>query len=127
MRWSRLVLAVVLAAAAPLLLAGPAQAAKVVDVDNMQYTPQTVRITVGHAVKWTFNDNVAHTVTGSGWGSGVKQPGETYRHVFRRTGTFRYHCTIHPDMTGKVVVRAARPHPTGLRTGTRSVLLRSVP
>ena len=110
MRFPRVVAAVLLGLALPLLVAGPALAAKVVDVDNMQFTPSTIRITVGHAVKWTFNDTVSHTVTGNNgrWGSGVKSSGETYRHVFRSAGTFRYHCRLHPEMTGKVVVRAAR-------------------
>jgi plastocyanin len=123
MRWPRLLVAVVLAVAIPVLMAGPASAAKVVDVDHMAFTPQTVRITVGQAVKWTFNDTVAHTVTPNhgSWGSGVKQPGTTFRHVFRSAGTFRYHCSIHPEMTGKVVVRAARPLPAGIRAAARIV------
>ncbi|GAA3812738.1 plastocyanin/azurin family copper-binding protein [Nocardioides panacisoli] len=118
MRLLRALAVLVLGLTLPLLVAGPASAAKVVDVDHMSFTPQTVRITVGQAVKWTFNDSVAHTVTPNhgSWGSGVKTAGQTFRHVFRSAGTFRYHCSIHPEMTGKVVVRAARPHPAGIRS-----------
>jgi len=123
MRLVRTLAVLVLGLTVPLLVAGPASAAKVVDIDHRAFAPQTVRITVGQAVRWTNNDTVAHTVTPNHgtWGSGVLQPGETFRHVFRRTGTFRYHCSIHPDMTGKVVVRAARPHPAGIRAAARIV------
>jgi plastocyanin len=31
-------------------------------------------------------------------------PGATFSHVFRKAGTFRYHCSIHPSMKGKIVV-----------------------
>jgi plastocyanin len=122
MRWPRLLLAVVLAVAIPVLMAGPASAAKVVDVDHMAFTPHTVRITVGGAVKWKFNDDFSHNVTADdGSFHSPTMLSGTYRHVFRHTGTFRYHCSIHPEMTGKVVVRAARPHPAGIGTAARIV------
>jgi plastocyanin len=109
MRFPRVVAAVLLGIALSLLMSGPALAAKVVDVDNMAFTPATVRITAGGAVKWTFNDSVQHNVTGNNghWHSATMLTG-TYRHVFRTAGTYRYHCSIHPEMIGKVVVRAAK-------------------
>jgi len=39
-----------------------------------------------------------------GSGSQAFQNGETYRHTFTTTGTFRYHCSIHPYMVGEVIV-----------------------
>ncbi len=38
------------------------------------------------------------------WDSNTIPPGATFSHVFRKAGTFRYHCSIHPSMKGKIVV-----------------------
>jgi len=54
----------------------------------------------------TNDDADAHTVTfdADKTGSQAFQNGESYRHTFTATGTFRYHCSIHPYMVGEVVV-----------------------
>jgi plastocyanin len=58
-------------------------------------------------VTWNNADTVAHTSTsdGSGWNSGSVAPGGQFSHAFPTTGTFAYHCAIHPGMVGNVVVR----------------------
>jgi plastocyanin len=39
------------------------------------------------------------------WDSGVLAPGATFGRVFRKVGTFKYHCTLHPTlMHGKIIV-----------------------
>jgi len=72
--------------------------------DGNVFRPARVTIARGDVVKWVNRDNVAHTSTGDAWNSGTVAPGETFRRRFRRAGTFRYRCTIHPTMTGVVVV-----------------------
>ncbi len=39
--------------------------------------------------------------------SGNVPPGGVYQHVFANAGTFPYHCTIHPPMTGNSVTVSA--------------------
>jgi plastocyanin len=58
-------------------------------------------------VTWMNQDSVAHTSTsdGAGWDSGIVAPGAQYSVAFNTAGTYTYHCTIHPGMTGTVVVR----------------------
>ena len=74
---------------------------------NRAYAPDDVTVTVGATVTWTNSDRVAHTSTADAgaWNSGTVAPGGQFSRVFDTTGTFAYHCTIHPGMVGTVVVR----------------------
>lgn len=90
--------------------AAPAAASgvKVVKLQDFEIRPATVRIRRGGTVEWRFLDRPGpHNVTSRGErrfrSSASKQTG-THRVRFRRSGTYRYLCTIHPNMRGKVVV-----------------------
>jgi len=67
------------------------------------------RITAGTTLSWGNNDVVAHTVTEDNlaFDSGVLNPGTAFRLTFTATGTYRYHCKIHPFMKGTISVLAA--------------------
>jgi plastocyanin len=71
------------------------------------FVPQTVTIKAGQYVTWRNTDAVPHTATddNSAWQTGQIAPqtasGAVY---FGAAGTFTYHCSIHPTMTGTVVV-----------------------
>ena len=69
------------------------------------FSPSPVTVAVGGSVTWTNNDNTAHTSTGGSWNSGSIAPGGKYTATFPTAGTFVYHCTIHPGMTGTVTVQ----------------------
>jgi len=77
-----------------------------VRIVNFDFRPRRIEIARGTRVRWTNDGSVAHTTTSTTgvWDSGSLATGETFSRVFRARGTFRYHCTIHADMTGKVVV-----------------------
>lgn len=79
------------------------QRVKIVD---LAFRPKTITITKGTKVKWTNRGNVSHTTTSNGgvWDSGVLAPGDTFGRVFKKAGTFKYHCTIHSTMHGKIIV-----------------------
>ena len=68
--------------------------------------PDTLRIKVGQSVSWANNDSVPHTVTADdgSWDSGDIAAGKAFTQVFRKAGTFTYHCSNHPAMTGTVIV-----------------------
>ncbi len=68
------------------------------------FVPTTVTVKKGTTVVWTNNDSQAHTVTGTGWGSGNLQYQGTYSHTFDTVGAFDYKCGIHPTMQGTVNV-----------------------
>lgn len=76
-----------------------------VTLKHISFIKETVRIHRGDKVKWVWKDpTVPHNVTFATKHSKTQQTG-TYTLTFARSGTFTYHCTIHPGMDGKVVVR----------------------
>ena len=77
-----------------------------VAIHNFAFGPQVVSVKAGTTVHWMNHDTEAHTVTSNtgAFGSSVLQPGDGYSFTFTKPGTYSYHCTIHPFMTGKVVV-----------------------
>ena len=81
-------------------------AGNAVTIRNFAFGPQVVTVKLGTTVHWTNRDSEAHTVTGDtgAFNSPVLQPGAGYSFMFTKPGTYSYHCTIHPFMTGKVVV-----------------------
>lgn len=87
-----------------------AVATTTVTIQNMAFSPSVITVKQGSTVTWTNQDTVAHTVTADATGqpnspaSPSIAPGGTYNHTFTSTGTFHYHCKIHPDMTATVIV-----------------------
>jgi plastocyanin len=77
-----------------------------VTIADMAFTPPTITVTVGTAVTWKNNDNMTHTVTADddSYDSGNIGSGSSFTKTFSTAGTYPYHCSIHPTMTGKVVV-----------------------
>ncbi|MFF2109462.1 cupredoxin domain-containing protein [Rhodococcus koreensis] len=81
----------------------------VVQVANMAYEPSTITVRAGDTVTWNFDDRgVTHDVVGVGAAKSVlrsrlMQTG-TFTHTFTEPGTYEYTCSLHPDMTGTVVV-----------------------
>jgi plastocyanin len=94
------VTAVAAALAVPAFAAGPT-----VKVGDDYFKAKTVRIKPGQTVKWTWVGSDSHNVRFRGFGSRLQNDG-TYRHTFKRKGTFRYVCTLHADkgMKGTVIV-----------------------
>jgi plastocyanin len=88
--------------------AGPLQTGgdpRVRMVDNA-FRPRTLNISRGDRVTWVNRGDNVHTSTSNRglWDSDLMQPGERFSRRFRRAGTFRYHCEIHANMTGRIVV-----------------------
>ena len=78
-----------------------------VSIVNMTFTPASITVTPGTTVTWKNNDNMTHTVTAddNSFDSGNIGAGASFTRTFSVAGTFTYHCSIHPSMTGKVVVK----------------------
>lgn len=77
-----------------------------VSISNFAFSPSSVTVKVGESVTWTNNDSPTHTVVGDGGiSSGDLVNGATYSKTFDTAGTFAYKCSIHPTMTGTVVVQ----------------------
>jgi plastocyanin len=79
---------------------------------NIQFSPKTVTVKKGATVEWTNDDSVNHDVnkvSGPGpsfsSGKGNLGNGDTYKVTFNAAGMVKYQCTIHPGMTGTIVVK----------------------
>lgn len=82
---------------------------KNVAIQNFAFSPATLTIAKGTTIKWTNKDSTAHTVTSdtSAWhDSGSLAQGASFSFTFNKVGTFAYHCSIHPFMTAKIIVKA---------------------
>jgi len=63
-------------------------------------------ISTGTTISWLNSDNTTHTsiADGNQWSSGDIQPGGRFTFTFTSAGRFTYHCQIHPNMVGTIVV-----------------------
>jgi len=83
---------------------------RTVVLEDIAFSPKTVRISRGDRVRWVWRDGpfTEHNVRSRGTrrfkGSSTKAEG-THVVRFRRSGTYRYLCTLHPGMSARIVVR----------------------
>jgi plastocyanin len=72
----------------------------------MAFQEATITVKVGQTITWINQDAIAHTITDDqgGWDSGSVAPGKSYQLALAKPGTYTYHCSIHPFMTGKIIV-----------------------
>jgi plastocyanin len=78
-----------------------------INIMNYAFVPSTLNINAGDTVVWINKDSVSHTIvsdSGSELSSVSIGNGKSYTHTFNNEGTFNYHCSIHPNMKGMVVV-----------------------
>jgi len=91
------------------VLAGAQQKAETTEVkiDNFSFGPGTLTIPAGTVVTWTNRDDIPHTVvsTDGVFKSKVLDTDEKFSFTFSKAGTYPYFCSIHPKMTGKVIVQ----------------------
>ena len=84
----------------------PQPATVEVKIDNFSFGPTTSTVAVGATVTWTNRDDIPHTVvsTDKVFKSKVLDTDEKFSFTFSKPGTYPYFCSIHPKMTGSVVV-----------------------
>jgi amicyanin len=80
-----------------------------VDIDQFTFTPQRLTVKAGTTVTWSNEDDVPHTVASSGkaFKSKALDTRDKFSFTFTTPGTYDYFCSLHPHMTGAVVVEAA--------------------
>ncbi|MGB0714184.1 MAG: plastocyanin/azurin family copper-binding protein, partial [Gammaproteobacteria bacterium] len=81
-----------------------AAAPNVVNITNMRFGAGTVTVKAGSTVTWQQSDDMPHTVSGEGWGSGTLNRGERFSHTFDKPGRYTYTCRFHPHMSAVVIV-----------------------
>ena len=80
-----------------------------VKIDNFSFGPVELTVPVGTTVTWTNRDDIPHTVVSTDdlktFKSNVLDSDEKFSFTFSKAGTYPYFCSIHPKMTGKIVVQ----------------------
>jgi plastocyanin len=78
-----------------------------VTIDNFNFTPPALTVSVGTKVTWVNKDDVPHTVTSDDkfFVSRAMDTDDKFSFTFQTRGTYSYYCSVHPKMTGKVIVK----------------------
>ena len=86
----------------------PAAVAEV-EIDQFAFVPQRITVKAGTTVTWINEDDAPHTIASSSklFKSKALDTGDKFSFTFTAPGTYAYFCSVHPHMTGTVVVEAA--------------------
>ena len=79
-----------------------------VAIDNFSFLPKEITVSVGTTVTWTNHDDVPHVVASADdqfKKSAALDTDESFSHTFTVAGNYTYFCSIHPHMTGKIIVK----------------------
>ena len=81
----------------------------VIRIDNFTFGPETVIVAPGTAVTWINSDDIPHTVVAQSklFRSKTLDTDDHYTFTFEAPGEYPYFCSLHPHMTGTVVVKAS--------------------
>ena len=73
-------------------------------IRDQEFLPNATAAKVGVRETWYNEDAIIHVVSGEGWSSDQIPPGQIFNKVFNSPGTYEYRCSIHPEMTGKIII-----------------------
>jgi plastocyanin len=80
----------------------------VVRVDGaLSFSPETLEVSTGTTVRWENPGSLPHTVTSTSGPDEFDESlaaGGSVSITFDQPGTYEYLCSIHPSMTGTIVV-----------------------
>jgi len=84
-----------------------------VSVGDNFFDPASVTVTSGSTIVWKNMGSHNHTATSGSpsarsglFDSGALNPNQSFQHTFSSPGSFSYFCTVHPEMTGMIIVQA---------------------
>ncbi len=83
-------------------------AAATVTIDNFTFSPEALNVAAGTTVTWLNRDDIPHTVVAKDrtFRSKALDTEDSYSLTFAKAGTFDYFCSLHPHMTGRIIVTA---------------------
>lgn len=79
-----------------------------VKIDNFTFAPAELTVAPGTTVTWTNDDDIPHTVTATAktFKSKPLDTNDHFAFTFMVPGDYAYFCSLHPHMTGKIIVKA---------------------
>jgi plastocyanin len=89
---------------------GSAHAADLeVKIDNFTFNPQQITVKAGTTVVWTNHDDIPHIVVSKTmlFKSNALDTDDKFSFTFATPGSYEYFCSLHPHMTGSIVVEAS--------------------
>jgi plastocyanin len=100
--------AFLLRAVSAIAQAVPTTSAAVVQIGNFTFQSPMLAVKLGTTVTWTNGDDIPHTVVSKDglFKSKVLDTGDRFSFTFAKVGQFGYFCSLHPHMTGTIVVKA---------------------
>jgi plastocyanin len=103
---SAAILSVMLMTLAWAMPAAAAESAVEISIDNFTFTPATITIEPGTTVHWVNRDDIPHMVVAKSlaFKSQALDTDDSFSHQFHEVGVIEYFCSLHPHMTGKVIV-----------------------
>ncbi len=92
---------------APSTTNNPSVSANTVIIENYAFNPATITVKVGDTVTWTNKDSMEHTASSDDgtFDTGLIKQGKSGTVTFSKAGTYTYHCTVHHNMKGTVIVQ----------------------
>ena len=87
--------------------AGVAAGGAKVSIVDFTFSPEEITIAPGESVTWTNDDGAPHGLEfhDGAKGTDLLLPETSFSRPFEKPGTYDYNCSVHPYMTGRVVVR----------------------
>jgi plastocyanin len=79
-----------------------------VKIDNFAFSPMDLTVTAGTTVEWVNRDDIPHVVVSDDtktFKSKALDTDDKFSFTFTKPGTYTYFCSVHPKMTGRVVVQ----------------------
>src|SRR4029079_4529749 len=79
-----------------------------VEISNFTFKSQALTVKPGTTVTWTNGDDIPHTIVSKNgvFKSKVLDSGDKFSFTFAKPGQFGYFCSLHPHMTGTIIVKA---------------------
>jgi|HubBroStandDraft_1064217.scaffolds.fasta_scaffold456452_2 plastocyanin len=87
--------------------AAPAAADSSIAIRNFMFEPMSLEVAAGTKVTWKNFDGEPHTIHSidDAFRSGALDQNDTFSFQFDKPGTYRYVCSIHPQMVATIVVK----------------------
>ena len=94
--------------AAPVLPARAGSADMEVKIDNFTFAPARITAKVGTTITWVNEDDIPHTIASAtkAFKSKALDTDDKFAFTFTTPGTYEYFCSLHPHMTGTIVIEA---------------------
>ena len=86
----------------------PAAAPVQIRIDNFAFSPTELKVAAGTTVEWINRDDIPHTVVSDDkttFKSKALDTDDKFSYTFTKPGTYSYFCSVHPKMTGKIIVQ----------------------